>query len=168
MTKQFFSKALILPTLLLSFFGSGFFPKAPGTIGSLATIPLLLLLPQVELYAILVMTVIVTILSCFLTEYYQNNFNLHDPQWVVIDEVLGMVVAWLFVYPAVDIESLLLVFVTFRFFDILKFWPASYFDKQMKHGAGVILDDLVSGVFAGIATVALQKFLMPLINNILF
>jgi len=90
-----------------------------------------------------------TIISSFVAESVQKNLNLHDPGWIVIDEVLGMTTAWLFIQKHNFIQ-LALLFVLFRFFDIVKFWPASYFDKKVDHGYGTIVDDIVSGIFAGL------------------
>lgn len=82
----------------------------------------------------------------------------------MIDEVIGMLVTWSF-FPTGDMNSLIIMTVIFRFFDIVKLWPASYFDN-MKHGAGTILDDVISGLFAGLVFLMGQKFLMPLVYNL--
>lgn len=138
-------------------------PKAPGTFGSLASIPLIYLIAylKVSLVTFLVTTALVTVFTCVLTDQIQKKIKLHDPQWIVIDEVLGMLCAWAFIYPQVDIINLSTLFITFRFFDIIKFWPASYFDK-MTHGAGTILDDIVSGIFTGVVLVLGNYFLKPI------
>lgn len=145
--------------LFLSWFYTGKFPKAPGTIGSLATVPLIYLLHYLHfnIYSLLTLIVIMYVAAVFITEHIQQKFHLHDPQWIVIDEVIGMLIAWSFV-QTVDFPSLFLVFGLFRFFDIVKFWPASYFDK-LHHGVGTITDDVVSGVYAGIIAYLVQKFL---------
>jgi phosphatidylglycerophosphatase A len=149
-----------LPAVLfLSWFYTGKFPKAPGTIGSLATLPLIYLLHylQFNIYSLLALIVVMYVAAVFITEHIQKKFHLHDPQWIVIDEVIGMLITWSFV-QTIDFPSLFLVFGLFRFFDIVKFWPASYFDK-LHHGVGTITDDVVSGIYAGIITVLVQKFL---------
>jgi len=146
--------------IFLSFFGSGFFPKAPGTAGSVATIPLmyLIFLAEISLLNFILATTALTIISCFIAEYIQQKRQLHDPQWIVMDEVLGMLVTWAFIYPRFDFISCFVLFILFRFFDIVKFWPASYFDKKVTHGSGTILDDIISGIFAGLSLLLLQKF----------
>lgn len=140
-----------LDILFLSFFGVGFLPKAPGTWGTLAITPLLYILGNFNppFFLFIPFILILTILSIFITESVQQKFELHDPQFIVIDEVIGMFVAWLFIQEH-NLLHLFALFVLFRFFDIIKIWPASYFDKEVKHGAGTILDDMVSGVFAGL------------------
>ena len=149
-----------LTTIYLSFFYVGFFPKAPGTAGSLATIPLLYLLAikPLSLVTFVILLISITALTCWLTDKMQRDMQLHDPQWIVIDEVLGMLTGWLFIYPSTSWEDLLALFILFRFFDIIKIWPASDFDK-MTHGCGTILDDIISGIFAGFALLGGKFFL---------
>jgi phosphatidylglycerophosphatase A len=147
--------------MFLSFFGTGFAPYAPGTIGTVATLPFLALLGEMNppvIFFIPLLT-ISTILSCFIADITQRKHQVHDPSWIVIDEVLGMTTAWLFIAKH-NMLHLFILFCLFRFFDIIKFWPASYFDKDVKHGAGTILDDIVSGIFAGIAYLIINHFLL--------
>lgn len=145
--------------LFLSFFGAGFFPKAPGTFGSLCALPLLYLLGffQTPVWVIATIIVIGVALASWQTDILQKQFHLHDPQWIVIDEVLGMLTTFCF-SPQPKLFNLVLVFVLFRIFDIIKIWPASYFDKKVKHGAGTILDDIISAFWAGLVILASQKF----------
>lgn len=147
-----------LALLLLSFFGTGYAPKAPGTVGSLATIPLLILLAKFNLWIVIGFIIALTIASCLIAENIQQKMHVHDPGWIVIDEVIGMIVTWLFIFPKVDPLNLAVLFGLFRFFDIIKFFPASYFDKKIKHGAGTILDDVISGIYAGLILLCLNYF----------
>ena len=147
-----------LPTVLfLSWFYTGKFPKAPGTIGSLATLPLIYLLHyfHFNIYSLIFLISVLYLTAVLVTENVQQKFNLHDPQWIVIDEVIGMLVTWSFVMT-IDLPTLFLVLSTFRFFDIIKVWPASYFDR-LHHGVGTITDDVISGLYAGIFTILIQK-----------
>lgn len=148
-----------LDILFLSFFGVGYLPKAPGTWGTLATLPFLYFLGRFNPPYILFIPfiIIMTIISSFIADIVQKKFNLHDPQFIVIDEVLGMTTAWLFI-QAHNLTHLFILFVLFRFFDIVKVWPASYFDKEVHHGAGTILDDIVSGIFAGLVYLVINHF----------
>lgn len=147
-----------LSVIFLSWFYSGMSPKAPGTVGSLATLPLILLLHylQFNTYYLLGLTSILYGVAVLLTEKLQKEHHLHDPQWIVIDEVIGMLITWSFVQQ-VDVLSLSLVFISFRIFDIIKIWPASYFDRHL-HGMGTITDDVVSGVYAGIICFLVNHF----------
>ena len=145
--------------LFLSWFYTGKFPKAPGTVGSLATLPLIYLLHYLEIniYSLLTLIVALYVAAVIVTEHVQKKYQLHDPQWIVIDEVIGMLISWSFV-RTIDFPILFLVFALFRFFDIVKIWPASYFDR-LHHGFGTITDDVISALYAGIITMMVQKFL---------
>lgn len=145
--------------LFLSWFYTGKFPKAPGTVGSLATLPLIYLLHYLEIniYSLLTLIVALYVAAVIVTEHVQKKYQLHDPQWIVIDEVIGMLITWSFV-RTIDFPILFLVFALFRFFDIVKIWPASYFDR-LHHGFGTITDDVISALYAGIITMMVQKFL---------
>lgn len=149
-----------LDILFLSFFGSGYLPKAPGTWGTLATLPLLygLGLFHAPFFLFIPFILITTVGACFITEAVQKELNLHDPQWIVIDEFLGMFTAWLFIQTH-NLLHLAILFILFRIFDIIKIWPASYFDSKVEHGAGTILDDIVSGIYAGLTYLVIAHFL---------
>lgn len=152
------SRPSIITLIFLTWFYSGKFPKAPGTMGSLATMPFIYLLYYVGInsYSLIALILCLTVTAILVTENVQKKYQLHDPQWIVIDEVIGMLITWSFV-RSIEFPVLFLVFTTFRFFDIVKVWPASYFDR-LKHGSGTILDDVVSGIFAGITTLLIHKF----------
>ena len=144
--------------VFLSWFYTGKFPKAPGTVGSLATLPLIYLLHylNINIYSLSALIVALFVIAVFLTQKVQTQYGLHDPQWIVIDEVIGMLITWAFVLK-IDFPSIFLVFGLFRIFDIIKIWPASYFDR-LHHGFGTITDDVVSGFYAGSFILILQKF----------
>jgi phosphatidylglycerophosphatase A len=149
----------LLTTLFLSWFYTGKSPKAPGTVGSLATLPLIYILHylNINIYTLIILIVILYTAAVIITENVQKKFHLHDPQWIVIDEVIGMLITWGFVL-SIELPILATVFISFRFFDIIKIWPASYFDR-LHHGMGTITDDVISGIYAGIFTFFIQKFL---------
>jgi len=139
-----------VPTILfLSWFYTGKAPKAPGTMGSLATLPLIYFLHylNINIYSLIALILVLYISSVVVTEKVQQKYGLHDPQWIVIDEVIGMLITWAFVMT-IDFPSLFLVFSLFRLFDIIKIWPASFFDK-IHHGFGTITDDVISAFYAG-------------------
>jgi len=148
-----------LSVLFLSWFYTGKIPKAPGTMGSIATLPLIYAFGhfQINIYALIIVTFALFALAVFVAQKVQSEYGLKDPQWIVIDEVIGMLVTWAFVMK-IDLASLFLVFGLFRFFDIVKIWPASYFDR-LNHGFGTITDDVVSGLYAGILAFIIQKFI---------
>ncbi len=139
-------------TLFLSLLGIGFIPKAPGTVGTLATMPVLYGLSKLNiplgLYILLLLTM--ACLSSWIIEVVQKEFGNHDPGWMVIDEALGISTAWPFLKET-HLGHLTLLFLLFRFFDIIKIWPASFCDQKIKHGVGTVLDDIISGIYTGIA-----------------
>ena len=140
-----------IPTVMfLSWFYTGKVRKAPGTMGSLATIPLIYLLHylNINIYSLIGIIAVLYVASVIVAQKVQTKYELHDPQWIVIDEVLGMLITWAFVMK-VDFPSMFLVFGLFRVFDIVKIWPASYFDR-LHHGFGTITDDVVSAIYAGV------------------
>ena len=93
----------------------------------------------------------------FITQIAQEKHDALDPSWIVIDEVIGMSIAWLFIQDH-NIYHLVILFCLFRFFDIFKIEPVRYIDKNLKHGSGVILDDVVAGLYAGLTYKIIQFF----------
>ena len=135
---------------LLSLFGVGFFPKMPGTVGSLCTLPLLYALGLFHppFWIFLPFFIVFTLVSCFIAESMQKRTGTSDPSWVVLDEVLGMFAAWVFMRPHTLLDLAILFFL-FRFFDIVKPWPVARIDR-IKHGAGIMLDDVAAGIYAAL------------------
>jgi len=150
-----------LDILFLSFFGVGYLPFAPGTWGTLATLPFLYGIGRLHppFFLFIPFIAIATIISCFIAEVVQKELSLHDPQWIVIDEVLGMSTAWLFIKEH-NLLHLFILFVLFRFFDIIKIWPASFFDKKIQHGYATIIDDIISGIYAGLLYLLIAQFVL--------
>ena len=119
---------------------------APGTWGSLLSLPILFFLAKSDLLFISVNLFIFTI-ALYAVEYIEKNESLHDPSWIVIDEYLGLAVAW-FICKPYSLLDIFTLFILFRLFDIFKPGPISFIDKNVKHSFGTIADDLVAGVFA--------------------
>ena len=132
----------------------------PGTMASLATLPLLYGLGKMGVPPFLLIPLLILLIvgSGLVAQMAQKQHHSHDPGWIVIDEVIGMLVAFLFC-PTSSWGELFLLLVLFRFFDIAKIWPASFFDRKIKHGIGVILDDVVAGLYAGITSFLLLRVL---------
>lgn len=161
MKEQKFTFIRFMYLSFLSFFGTGFFPKAPGTVGSLATLPLIYGLAYLNcsFNFVLIGTIILTIISCFIADYAQKKESIHDPGWIVIDEVIGMLVTWLFIFPSTDPLLMTILFIGFRFFDIVKIFPADWCDKNIENGMGTIIDDVISGIYAGLLLIIVKIFL---------
>lgn len=140
-----------------SWFGTGFSPFASGTVGTLAAIPLYLIMARLSLPLYLLTAAAFTVFACWVSDRAEIEFGEKDSGKIVIDEVVGYLVTMTavpFSWPGVVAGFLL-----FRFFDITKIPPARYFDRKMKNGCGVVLDDVVAGVYSCITLHLLQRFL---------
>ena len=153
---------------LLTMFGIGHFKYAPGTIASFVTCLIYYSIPYMygsnKLY-LLVFLVLILIYSIILIDKLIHKFKKKDPNEIVIDEFIGQsipLVAIYFIPQSFFLEYLnpngidlwyLSSFITFRLFDIFKPWPISIVDKKIKNGIGVMLDDIIAGVFSTIATI---------------
>ncbi len=135
-----------------SFFGSGYFPLAPGTAGTAAAIPLWWALTFLPVSAYLIATAAVTLTGILAAERAGKYYGVADSGHIVIDEVAGYLVT-MFLLPRA-LGPCLVGFVFFRIFDVIKPWPARFFDvdPRWKNGKGVVLDDLFAGVWAWGAT----------------
>lgn len=135
------------PGHLLSFgFGSGLSPYAPGTAGTLAAIPVYLLLSMLGPVTYLLTTLISVLLGVYLCGRTSKALGVHDHAGIVWDEFAGFFITMLFA-PA-TILTVILGFCLFRIFDIFKPWPASVIDTRIKGGLGVMLDDVIAGIYA--------------------
>ncbi|OBT16848.1 phosphatidylglycerophosphatase A [Vibrio sp. UCD-FRSSP16_10] len=144
-------------------FGSGLSPIIPGTMGTLASIPLYLALVQLPLAAYSVVVLLSCIIGIKICSVASKDMGVHDHGSIVWDEFAGfwitMLVVPIFNIPANDWHWLLAGFVLFRFFDMVKPWPISYLDKQVHGGLGIMIDDIVAGVMAGISLAVLGAVL---------
>lgn len=129
-----------------TWFGTGLSPVAPGTVGTLGATPLYLALARLPLWLYLATLVPFFFLSSWVAGRAQEEFGQKDPGKVVIDEVIGYLITMAGV--TADWRSILAGFLLFRFFDVVKVWPARYFDRRMKNGYGVVLDDVAAGLYA--------------------
>ncbi len=152
-----------IATLIATYCGLGLSPKAPGTVGSLGTLPLAyLLLYCGGLPTMLVAAVIIAIVGIWATDVLIRDQEEKDPGKVVVDEVVGQLLAFALVPATVwqqpfslhTLLILLLGFGFFRLFDICKMGPVKWFDSKMKNAVGVMMDDVCAGIFAAICLAA--------------
>jgi len=127
-------------------FGSGLMPKAPGTFGTLVAIPLYFLISYLDLWLYLLITLVVTIAGVYICNYTSKALGVHDHSGIVIDEIAGYFITMIAV--PFDWVWIVLGFLLFRFFDVLKPWPISWLDKNLQGGTGIMLDDVLAGFFA--------------------
>lgn len=132
-----------------SWFGTGYSPVISGTVGTAAAIPLYLVLSRLSLPLYLLTAIAFTLFACWVSGLAGQFFHEHDSSKIVIDEVAGYLVTMTAVSPSWT--NILLGFLLFRFFDITKVPPARFFDRQVKNGYGVVLDDIIAGIYSCIA-----------------
>jgi len=142
--------------MLLSWFGAGLAKQAPGTLGSLAAIPFAALIAWFWSPSTLIAaSALIFFIGWWLSWLHlENSSDDKDPQWIVVDEVAGQ---WLTLAAApLQPTWYLLGFVFFRIFDIFKPWPVSWADKQIPSALGIMLDDVLAGLYAALSLLALQ------------
>jgi phosphatidylglycerophosphatase A len=132
--------------LLALGFGTGCAPKMPGTIGTLVGV--LFYLPMVYLsWPIYIgVTIALLLLGIWLCEVTANDLGVHDHGGIVWDEIVGFLITMMAVPP--DWRFILLGFVLFRLFDIWKPWPISWLDSKVSGGLGIMVDDVLAGIYA--------------------
>jgi phosphatidylglycerophosphatase A len=129
--------------------GLGYAPVASGTFGTLAGIPAFWLLARLPGPLWLLTWAALLALACWIADVAGRIYGVADDGRIVIDELVGYL-ATVALLPF-SWTAALLGFLWFRFFDIAKPPPASWFDRRWKNGAGVVLDDVVAGLYAAIA-----------------
>ncbi|WP_218313255.1 phosphatidylglycerophosphatase A [Alteromonas antoniana] len=127
-------------------FGSGLIPVMPGTFGSLAAIPLLLVCSTLSETLFLAVTILCCLAGIYFCGKTADDMQVHDHGSIVWDEVAGMFVTFLFL--PLSWPYLVAGFLLFRIFDILKPWPIGVIDKRLHGGTGIMLDDILAGVMA--------------------
>ena len=146
--------------LVSTFFGNGYLTKIPGTIASAITVILIYIAYEILGYTDLKFSIIFFILL-FIYSFYavkdsESEFKNKDPRQIVIDEVLGQSMPLILLLYLNQINQInqsieiyyIMSFLFFRFFDILKPFPVSYFDQNYKNYFGIIMDDIMAGLYS--------------------
>ncbi|MEJ1380758.1 MAG: phosphatidylglycerophosphatase A [Candidatus Sedimenticola sp. (ex Thyasira tokunagai)] len=134
------------PIHLLAFgLGSGAAPKAPGTFGTLAAVPLYLLMQPLSPEIYLLLVILLFALGVWLCERTSKDLGVHDHGGIVWDEWVGFLFTLWLAPPGFG--WLVAGFILFRLFDILKPWPIGWLDRQVAGGWGIMLDDMLAGLF---------------------
>ena len=128
---------------------SGLLPKMPGTFGTVVGIPVAYILSGLTPEAGAGALILGFIVSSYVAGEAEKILGGKDPSSVVIDEILGVAVA-AYLIPMTAI-NIILIFLLFRFFDILKPFPIGFLDRKIHGGKGIVLDDVVAGIFANIS-----------------
>ena len=143
------------PKLLIAFgFGSGLSKFAPGTAGSLFALCLWYPLSFLSFWVYIFLLVVTFILGIYVSNYSIDQTGVKDYVGIVIDEFLGLWIA-LLVFPVTLLGSLSVFFV-FRLLYILKPWPIGLIDRKVEQGLGVMLDDVIAGLFTFLFFVLLK------------
>lgn len=122
---------------------------APGTWGTLAGIPIYLALSRLPLWGYLAGLALLVWAAVFVAGRAQEIFGRHDDPRIVIDEAAGYLVTMVGAAPG--LRAVVLGFIFFRVFDILKPWPCRAIDKKWVSGAGVVFDDVAAGIYGALA-----------------
>lgn len=136
--------------------GSGYAPFAPGTVGTIAGIPVYLLFSRLSWTFYLISVLILTLLAIYISREGEMIFNEKDSPRIVIDEIVGFQWTMFLVLPTV--LHILLGFFLFRLFDIVKIFPAGYLQNRLPGGYGIVIDDVVAGMYSNIILLLVIKF----------
>ena len=142
-----------ITNIFVSLFYSGYFKLWPGTFASVISILILFPVIKYQLVSkeifVYIFFIIFTI-SIFFIKKFSLYTNTHDSGKIVIDEFLGIYLIFIFydlIYIFNDFITIMLVFIFFRFFDIVKIFPANIIDKKMNNSLGVLLDDIIASIY---------------------
>ena len=145
-------------------FYSGLLPKAPGTFASILGIFISAeVLMHFNYSMILILTFFLWLFSLKTIEEYEKKYNIHDDPKTAIDEIVGIFFGILFIYPLLDLKEhwkwgieLVIFFILFRYFDIIKPGYIKTMDKEIKGALGTILDDIIAAFYASIVFIAIK------------
>lgn len=141
--------------------GSGLSPFAPGTAGTFIAVPLYLLISELPITWYLSVVVVGFVIGIYLCGATSRALGVHDHSGIVWDEIIGFFITMIWV--PVTWYWILAGFLLFRFFDVVKPWPIRQADKQVQGGFGIMIDDVLAGIYALIC-LQLLVFILPSIN----
>lgn len=145
------------PICMLAFgFGSGLSPIAPGTAGTLAAVPLYWLTSSLSLPTYLVLTLVLLLAGIWICGRCEQILGVGDHSGIVWDEMVGFLIAM--AGAPVSPLTLILGFILFRLFDVMKPWPIGILDRRIQGGLGIMLDDVLAGAYAWMALALLMDF----------
>lgn len=151
--------------LIATWFGSGYAPAAPGTVGSLFALPVGWLIAEFGgALWLLLATILIAFAGIWTANAYMAQAEEHDPGPVVIDEVAGQWLAMLPLAAMLTWQGVLAAFLLFRLFDIWKPWPISWADRAIGGGFGVMADDILAGIAAAACLYGLSVAAPPLLG----
>ncbi|MBR6729729.1 MAG: phosphatidylglycerophosphatase A [Alphaproteobacteria bacterium] len=148
--------------IIATFFYSGKSKFAPGTVGSFCSLPLVAVVYPLGFIGLWSVTVLVYLLGIWATAEVLKTSEDKDPGSVVIDETAGQLMTFVFVSAVwpLSLLNLILGFAFFRFFDIVKIWPCSFYDKKIVGAFGVMSDDIFAGFYAALSLLLINIFVL--------
>jgi len=153
--------------LFLTIFSIGYSKYAPGTVASFFTAVIFIIFFnfQVNILFLVLAVCIIFIFSVYSIDKFKNCFSEVDSKEIVIDEFIGQSIPILTIYNLISKNNIkfffiyvFISFILFRFFDIIKVYPANIIDKNMKNGFGVVLDDIIAGIYSSILLLTIVYF----------
>ena len=151
---------LFISNLFVTFFYIGKSPFAPGTLGSLVGVALWYYLISIDFLLLILFFALYFILSFILINIYLKSSNNDDPSEVICDEVIGQLIPLSIISITDDTYLILIAFISFRIFDIFKFYPSNN-AEELPGTSGVILDDVIAGIYS-LIIVFISKYLLQL------
>ena len=153
--------------LIITMLGIGNSKYLPGTVASFVTclIYILFYIFQISIIVLILNVIIIFIFSVYIIDKFNNSFSKVDAKEIVIDEFIGQSIPILTIYSFIEKNNLnyfifltLMSFILFRVFDIWKPYPINIIDKYMKNGFGIILDDIIAGIFSVLVFLTILMF----------
>lgn len=139
-------------------FGLGYLPKAPGTWGTLLALPIHAVIVRLPLEQYWIALGAIFVVAVITAGSAEKIIDHKDPAVVVIDEIIGMLVA-LYLVPAKPLY-MILGFGLFRLFDITKPFPINWVDRRINGGLGIVMDDVIAGIFACVVLQGIIRLLI--------
>ena len=142
----------------------GYVKWAPGTIGSVLSLIIIILLQDiVTKNEFIILFICIFLMAIICIKIYSKSVNKHDAKEIVIDEFLGIYLIIIFSYDFEILNNefikILLILLFFRIFDIIKPFPANWIDKNIKNSYGIIIDDIIAGIYTIIILALINVFL---------
>jgi phosphatidylglycerophosphatase A len=150
--------------LILTMLGVGNSRYAPGTMASFITCLIFIYIydRQIQIFFLILATSIIFIFAIYSIDSFKNSFSKVDAEEIVIDEFIGQSIPVLTIYSLIEKNNLnhfifytFLSFILFRIFDIWKPYPINRIDQNIKNGFGVMIDDVVAGIYSAVLLLVL-------------
>ena len=138
----------LLADLYCSLFKVGYIKYMPGTFGSFIGLIIGILIKPIYPFGYIFFTLIIIFLGIIAIKFYQTKKGKEDRSEIIVDEVIGQQIP--IIIFDLSITNIVLGFLLFRFFDIVKIYPANYIDKNYTGSFGIIADDIVAGLQASL------------------